>query len=523
MTVTPWSDAARALVGAAFGNPEMRAEQEKMDLERQKVDIQQRQYQLEEALNPAKIGQAEAAAGYDNARTTTEGISAILEQIKLDGMRGFMEGGNGAAPMQPPASNGQGYAPMPAFNPSNVGPQGQGNNPAITTPYDQIVPLDTGLETGDALPDVAYLGMGEFDGPLPALPPSPNVPYNPNDFAAPNPFDDLIAGLTGQPNAAPVEQDLAQNLMQEPTPANITDRLFPPDMKNMIAAGLVKPEDIGKLLLADEASAANQGVTDPNKRIQNAAAGQGTFLSPDEVLAQALGATRDTATLGDLAETNLGTADIQNFEYGQNNTGFEPFLDRQNATPSFSVTNPDGTVVTYGSSNGTGGKPPTEAQGKNYTTANALQEPISIVQNMNAEGYEPNFTDYTLFTQSINSPMGASVAIPSMSPEGQRYYGAIAPVAASIANLLSGQGMTDTEQQRRLIAIIPIPGEDKQARQLKFNTMMSYFDSATANSGRPLRPMEGATDSPEVTTQEQYDDLAPGTTYKEDGQLFVKP
>jgi len=83
--------------------------------------------------------------------------------------------------------------------------------------------------------------------------------------------------------------------------------------------------------------------------------------------------------------------------------------------------------------------------------------------------------------------------------------------------------MTDTEQQRRLIAIIPIPGEDKQARQLKFNTMMSYFDSATANSGRPLRPMEGATDSPEVTTQEQYDDLAPGTTYKEDGQLFVKP
>lgn len=520
MTVTPWSDAARALVGAAFGNPEMRAEQEKMDLERQKVDIQQRQYQLEEALNPAKIGQAEASAGYDNARTTTEKSAAILKQMELEAMERFIKGGNGA-PMQPPASNGQGYAPMPAFNPSNVGPQGQGNNPAITTPYDQIVPLDTGLETGDALPDVAYLGMGEFGGDLPELTPAPNVPYNPNDFAAQNPFDDLIAGLTGQPNAVPVEQDLAQNLVQEPAPSNITDRLFPPDMRDMIAAKIAKPEDIGKLLLADEALSANRGVTDPNKRIQNAAAGQGTFLSPDEVLAQALGTTRDTATLGDLAETNLGTADAQNYEKTLTDPGYAKFLAEQNAGNNLTVTNPDGTVVSYGK--GAGGKPPTEAQGKNYTTANALQEPISIVQNMNAEGYEPNFTDYTLFTQSINSPMGASVAIPSMSPEGQRYYGAIAPIAAAIANLLSGQGLTDTEQQRRLIAIIPIPGEDKQARQLKFNTMMSYFDSATANSGRPLRPMDGGTSSPEVTTQEQYDALAPGTEYMEDGQLFVKP
>lgn len=545
MTITPWSDAAKALVGAAFGNPEMRAKAEEMQLKRdqfaleqqrygfdqekfgQEIDLKrdqfgldQQKYGLDEAYNPARIGQAEAGAELDRARAATEAITQAKSQVELDNILKFLTPDTMAPDMS--------YAPMPEFNPNNVGPQGQGRNPAINTPYDQIVPLD-------ALPRIPAVSDEEFAkydaSPLPIGPEMiPRMTDIGGDLPMAeeaDPFAQLISGLTGAPtptrvippNGAAYFEELGPQQMPPPSPTD----MITPEMRQMIAAGYLKPEEIGKLILAAEGQGANQGVTDPSKRIQNAAAGTGTFLSPDEVLAQALGATRDTATLGDLAETNLGTADIQNFEYGQNTPGFTDYLDRQNATPSFSVTNPDGTVVNYGKP-GAGAKPLTESQGKNFTSANALEEPLVRVETMLNTGYEPNIADYTLFTQSMNSPMGASIAIPTMSPEGQQFYGAVAPVAATIANILSGQGMTDTEQQRRLLAVIPIPGEDPTARALKIKTMRSYFESAKTignPGGQPASPAAGPV---QITGDADYEALPSGTTFMApDGSQRVKP
>lgn len=456
MTVTPWSDAAKAIAGIAFGNPEMRSKQDQLDLEKQKVDIQNKQYMLEEALNPAKIGQAEAAANYNNAQAKTEATALLLKQMELEGwnnLKGRREGfGNPPVPSAPA---------MPEFNPYNVGPQGQGNNPAMVMPYDQIQPLDLGPG-------------GAGDIPVPKGPPPPTMPMNleslgADAFGAPPPpppaneFNDLIANLTAPPEA--------------PTPAAPTSMLSP-DVIDLLMSKALPGQNIGDFLLAQEAFNANQGVTDPNKRILNAAAGRGTFASPDQVTAQAMGSTLPTARLSELGVQNMGTANMKDYEKTLTDPNYGPFLANQNAGTETTISyDANGKpIVTMGK--GRGNKPLTEVQGKNRTTANALREPLAIVEKMNAEGYEPNWADYTLFTQSLDSPMGASLAIPNMSPEGQRYYGAFAPIAASIANQLSGQGMSDKEQRRRLLATIAIPNEDKIARQLKFTTMRSYFQSA---------------------------------------------
>jgi len=116
MTITPWTETAKSIAGILFGNPEMRSEAEKQDLERQKVEIQQKQYQLEEALNPAKIGQAEASAAYNRAQTQSENIATMLKQIELDNRKKFLEGG-----VTPP-QGAPTMATMPEFNPYNVVP-----------------------------------------------------------------------------------------------------------------------------------------------------------------------------------------------------------------------------------------------------------------------------------------------------------------------------------------------------------------------------------------------------------------
>lgn len=489
MTVTPWSDAAKALVGAAFGDPEMRAEAEKMDLERQKFELQNKQYQLEEALNPAKIKQAEAAAAYNNAQTQSEAIKRALDQVKLDSQQGFLDGLN--APTM---------APMPEFNPMNVGPQGQGRNPAITTPYDQIQPLEMGVGGDINVPK----------GPPPEL-----VPLTMDSLSASpaDPFGDLITSLTDEPVApmAPLPP-----VAQPPDLAS----MLTPEIRTMIAAGYLPGQSIGDYLLAQEAFNANQGVTDPNKRILNAAAGRGTFASPDQVTAQAMGSTLPTARLSELGEQNMGTNDIKNFNLSQANPDFAEFLATQNAGQEIEF-NPDGTIKRIGKG-GSKGKPMTEQQGKNYTSANAIQAPLKVVETMQAQGYEPSFTDYTLFTQTLDSPLGASVAVPNMSAEGQQYYGAVAPIAATIANILSGQGMSDAEQRRRLLQIIPIPGEDPKARQLKFDLMRSYFESAADTSGQPLREQS---DAPvQIQDDAGYEALPSGTTFTApDGTIRTKP
>jgi len=519
MTITPWSDAAKALVGAAFGNPEMRAKQEEMDLKKQQFDLEQKKYGLDEAYNPARIGQAEASAGLDRAKAATEAISRAKSQIELDNILKFLEG-----PQTEPT-----MAPMPEFNPFNVGPQGQGRNPAMVLPYDQIQPLDS----VDQPLDVSQLP------PMPSTPPNPmtmgkNIPAP----KAPDPFGDLIANLTGAPtNTTPPNG--AQFFEQPPAPAMRppvapTD-ILTPEIRQMIAAGYLKPENISDMVLAAEAQGANRGVTDPQKRITNAAAGTGTFLSPDQVLAQALGATRDTATLGDLAETNLGTADIQNFEYGQNNKGFTEFLDTQNATPSFTVTNPDGTVVNYGRP-GAGGKPLTEQQSKVAINASVMAPGIAVLTNAYNGGKSSSGANLAVKAMFGDDPFVTDMAQRAgfINKEDQTINAAINGVM-NFLYLQTGAARNKEEDQRGYAELTPLASDTPENRSLK-KAQLEQKARAIIRQGNPeiqeelLKAVEGIwtsqipgsnnsigpanpTTPTRITSDAEYEALAPGTQY----------
>lgn len=568
MTITPWSDAARALVGAAFGNPEMRAKEEEMQLKRdqfgleqkkygldeQRLDLDEKKYGLDEAYNPARIGQAEASAGFDRARTATEAITRAKSQIELDNILKFLE------PDAP--------APTTEFNPFNVGPQGQGNNPAMVLPYDQIQPLDT-------MPAVSDAEFANYD--VRALPPGPEVPFNPMTMGGdapvmegPDPFAQLIAGLTGTPtravppNGAAYFEDLGPQqaepmridvpAMAPPAPTDI----MTPEIRQMIAAGYLKPENIGDMILAAEGQGANRGVADPQKRIQNAAAGTGTFLSPDQILAQALGATRDTATLGDLAETNLGTADIQNFNYGQQNPAFTEYLAQKDAGPNFTVTNPDGTTVTYGKQ---GGKPLTEVQGKYALFGTRAAQAQQNLESVLSSDYgrdmgELGFTNSVDFITGMSKPESASGALVNnaiMSPEGRQLYQSANSFLTAIVRPDSGAALTPDEWQIYGKIFIPMPGDDDATvaqkrldRQIATTALQGLSSGGAAqvaqllqNKGVPVpkelqvylnqapaaaQPAPPAGGPIQITGDADYEALAPGTTFiAPDGSQRVKP
>jgi len=291
MTMNQWTDSAKAFAGILLGNPDIQAKYQEQENAADKVKIEKDRLLLEQALNPAKISQAEAAAAYNNAQAKTEATALLLKQMELEGwsnLKGRRDGfGNPPVPSVPA---------MPEFNPYNVGPQGQGNNPAMVMPYDQIQPLDLGPG-------------GAGDIPVPKGPPPPTMPMNleslgADAFGAPPPppeneFNDLIANLTAPPAA--------------PTPAAPTSMLSP-DVIDLLMSKALPGQNIGDFILAQEAFNANQGVTDPNKRIMNAAAGRGTFVSPDQVTAQAMGSTLPTARLSELGVQNMGTANMKDYE-----------------------------------------------------------------------------------------------------------------------------------------------------------------------------------------------------------------
>jgi len=515
MTVTPWSDAAKALVGVAFGNPAMRSEQEKADLERQKVEIQNKQYMLEEALNPAKIGQAEAAARYNNAQAQSEGVEMMMKQLKLDAQKRRIDGVN-----NPPT-----MAPMPAYNPMNIGPQGQGRNPAMTLPYDQIEPLDMvpQLNAG-AVSDEAF--DAQQVTPLPV-----GAPYNPATMpSGPNtadPFDELIAGLTGGPAMPPQPVPLAPMEAQGSAQPQDMTQMLTPEIVDMMAAGWLPGQNIGDYLLAQEGFAANQGVTDPNKRILNAAAGRGTFASPDQVTAQAMGSTLPTARLSELGVQNMGTADMKNYEKTLIDPNYGPFLAEQNAGTQTTISyDANGKpIVTMGK----GGKPPTEAQGKYSIAANQLARPIKYLESIG--DFVPKDKDYYIAKTILENPLTAPTAVRNMSPEAQRYFQAMKPVVAQAIFLQSGQAATEAEVMRKTLELTAVPGEDVEVTLMKRLAKKDLFDTvrglgAPALPGTPLGDSDGGAPAAPVQIQsdEEYEALPSGATFlAPDGTTRTKP
>jgi len=542
MTITPWTETAKSIAGILFGNPEMRSEAEKQDLERQKVEIQQKQYQLEEALNPAKIGQAEASAAYNRAQTQSENIATMLKQIELDNRKKFLEGG-----VTPP-QGAPTMATMPEFNPYNVGPQGQGNNPAMILPYDQIKPLD--IPTLDA----ALLDGGPTNpiapppelAPLGSFTPQMAAPAEPTAAGS---FDELISSLTAPTMVQPPTGDYFSSDMTMPTtpaqpaqPVTLADMLSP-EIRTMIAAGYLPAQNIGDFLLAQEGFNANQNVTDPLKRILNAAAGRGTFASPDQVTAQAMGSTLPTSELSDLGKDNMGTTDIKNFRLAQEDPAFADYLVTHNQSPTTTITyDANGKpIVTMGS----GPKPLTEQQSKVAINASAMAPGVAVLSNAYNGGVSSSGGNLAVRAMFGDDPFITDMAQrANLINEDDQMINAAINGVMNFLYLQTGAARTESEDKRGYVELTPLISDTQETRNFKkaqleqkaraiirqgnpeiqdelLKAVEGIWTSQIPGSTNQITPAQGA--PVEVTTQEQYDALPSGAIYLEGGIQFRKP
>lgn len=521
MTVSPWSDAARALVGAAFGDPTLRNDADKIDLQRQQVQQDAKRLLLEEAFNPARISQAEAAARYSNSQADTE-------DFKLGAQRDFLSG------------PGPGYA-MPPTSPV----AGDGN-PAASLPYDQIVPK---------LSEEDLFGTG----------PTSSAPVAPPQAPVELTFDQVLNELTAPQAAAqpaPVMASPAPVAAPQQGPMTL-DQLLTPEVRTMMAAGYLPETSLPDLLLAAEGQRANTGVTSPTQRLQNTAAGAGTFISPDQLAASTMGNNIPAADLAQRGFDAMLPTSIQEFNYGQENPGFMAFVNSKNAGPNLSVTyDANGKpVISYGKDSGT---KLTEAQSRAALFATRASQAGENLDKVLASPYGQNLgtidltnaADYMAGMSKPESPAGALVANAITTPEGRQMYQAANSFLTAIVRPDSGAALTPDEWLIYGRIFLPMPGDDQatllqKAQSRKTATLAlkaisnggadqivemlaangapvpAWLDSAAmSGSMTPGTPptQAAAGGPPTIDTQEEWNNLAPGTTYidKQTGQTAVK-
>lgn len=395
----------------------MRAESEKMDLERKKADIAERQYLLEEALNPVKIRQAEAEAARNAAQTGVYNIERDRGALELDALRRF------------------------------------------GSPQQQDFTQELSGQSNGGIPPIS---MDALDAPVPRV--DIQKPGTPDDFAA------MLSGGSSSPSSKRSFADVLSDAMSttpdmpEPRPALPRPDYFG-EARLLVQSGRLDPDKMGSYILSREAMDQAGGASSPQDRLRLLSTGAGNPFSEDETLAQALGGQRSQEQLATMAEEQGQTADIQNFRYAQANPDFATMLAAKNAGPNFSVTNPDGTVVTYGKNNA--GKM-TETQGKYALFSARAAQANKILEDMKLTDYGKgigtldlqNATDYVAGMSRPKSAAGALLYNMLSSPEGKRMYQASNSFLTSVIRPDSGAALTESEWPTYAKVFIDMPGDD---------------------------------------------------------------
>lgn len=543
MTVTSWSDASKALVGALYGTPEAHAAAEKADLERRRVDLEEKRYGLEESLNPLKMKQLEAAAAKDFLDRDLAARTLKSREYLLNDVFKNMSPTPAAAPQTPNTAPSDDVVAMlmphlvqqeSSGNPMALSPKGAGGltqimpatardpgfgvkplqgwdgvDPRTASEAEQIrfgqdyLRAQIANRGGDIAEGLAAYNAGpgavaKYDGIPPYAETQQYVknitknagltPQTTSTSPQASPFDHLINNLT-----APEQQTATASTQAPPLQNQDLMSLLTPQIMTMIDAGYIKPENLGDMMLALEGMQQAQNTVEPSQRLAKYAQGAGDPWSEDQLLADALGGNRSPQELASIAETEKLPASVQEFRAGQQDPKLMDYLTQKNAGESFTVTNPDGTVVSYGKQGKTGRV--NEWQAKFGVAANQLAKPVSVLEGFNKEKYVMSASDYIIRNTLMDNPIGALVGVQAMSPKSQQFFQALRPVVAQAIFIQSGQAATEQEVNRKTVELMTVPGEDPAVTDAKWQSIKMLGDTVTGLAGPALQgtPLGGET------------------------------
>lgn len=126
----------------------------------------------------------------------------------------------------------------------------------------------------------------------------------------------------------------------------------------------------------------------------------------------------------------------------------------------------------------------TEAEDKNAYAATMAEGATNQILTAFDEGKLPNATDFQALQAMRLLPMAMQPAIVSqMSPEGQIFYQNVRTALPYQLMSQSGQAVTEQEYERKMLELIPVPGESKEVTTAKRRQFETYIKAAKGVSG----------------------------------------
>lgn len=126
----------------------------------------------------------------------------------------------------------------------------------------------------------------------------------------------------------------------------------------------------------------------------------------------------------------------------------------------------------------------TEAQDKNAYAATMADGATTDILTAFDTGALPSGTDFQVFNAMRNLPTAAQPAlVGQMTPQGQNFYQNLRIALPFQLMSQSGQAVTEQEYERKMLELMPIPGEDPGVTQSKRRQFETYIKAARGVAG----------------------------------------
>ncbi|MBB3938153.1 hypothetical protein [Aureimonas phyllosphaerae] len=137
-----------------------------------------------------------------------------------------------------------------------------------------------------------------------------------------------------------------------------------------------------------------------------------------------------------------------------------------------------------GGTEATGFGKTTEAQDRNAYAATMAEAPTDRLLKAFDTGQLPTTQDYVLFNLMAKAPVAAApMLVGQMTESGQTFYQDLRTTLPFQLMTQSGAAVTEQEYERKLLELIPVPGEAATVTQSKRNQFATYLKAVRGVSG----------------------------------------